>query len=276
MLRNYAEAPRNVREHYKNQHSLLTPSIARTYVEHEDRLDTAAVMATADEILGLETPVLELLNVCAETTDLSDPDFGRGQHLHAFQAAKAAQRCVEREGCPSWFPCLALLHDLGKARNIMRGWPLWSLVGDSYPLNAPIEAAALPFGSEHMSNGVFPDIRVVPALECGFESMLWAGHDEVIYRALRRSSTSIPHVALYIARFHSFYAWHRHNSYSDYANMRDIEMLDLLCKFSECDLYSKDDAVCEEEPSLEAEFNEFMHEHGDILHSWLPRTGVLI
>jgi Myo-inositol oxygenase len=45
--------------------------------------------------------------------------------------------------------------------------------------------------------------------------------------------------ALYMLRFHSFYAWHRHGAYQYLENEKDREMLGWVKKFNPYDLYSK-------------------------------------
>ena len=251
-FRSFDDAPKHVMEHYRNQYQYLTLNIAREHATFENFMDSKHC-----------TPrhLKELLGICAEMTDLSDPDFGKGQDLHAFQAASCAAKKVESEGAPSWFPLAALIHDIGKTVNITRGWPQWSLVGDSYPLDVAPVTSVLPFGDEYKSK--FPLVSgIYPEKGCGFSSLTWAGHDEVGYRALKRS-TSLPWEALYVIRFHSFYAWHRDGAYMNYASDEDIRMLDMLQSFSNCDLYSKDDVVVDDTlPTYD--------DYADLIESYIP------
>ncbi len=49
----------------------------------------------------------------------------------------------------------------------------------------------------------------------------------------------LPEPALYMIRYHSFYAWHRENEYDHLCDARDREMLSWVRKFNPYDLYSK-------------------------------------
>ena len=44
------------------------------------------------------------------------------------------------------------------------------------------------------------------------------GHDGYIAEVLKNN---LPDEALYMLRFHSFYAWHRHGAYQDLMNEKD-------------------------------------------------------
>jgi inositol oxygenase len=45
--------------------------------------------------------------------------------------------------------------------------------------------------------------------------------------------------ALYMLRFHSFYAWHRHGAYQHLENEKDKAMLEWVRKFNPYDLYRR-------------------------------------
>ena len=72
---------------------------------------------------------------------------------------------------------------------------------------------------------------------CGLSNvhMSW-GHDEYMYNVVK---DYLPEPALYIIRYHSFYAWHRENAYQHLMNDKDREMLPWVKKFNPYDLYSK-------------------------------------
>ena len=72
---------------------------------------------------------------------------------------------------------------------------------------------------------------------CGLSnvSMSW-GHDEYMYNVVKNY---LPEPALYIIRYHSFYAWHREGAYQPLLNPKDREMLSWLKVFNQYDLYSK-------------------------------------
>jgi inositol oxygenase len=62
------------------------------------------------------------------------------------------------------------------------------------------------------------------------------GHDGYIAEVLK---PYLPDEALYILRFHSFYAWHRQGAYAHLMNDKDATMLEWVRKFNPYDLYSK-------------------------------------
>ena len=65
--------------------------------------------------------------------------------------------------------------------------------------------------------------------------MSW-GHDEYLYHIMK---DYMPEPALYMIRYHSFYAQHRENDYTHLMNERDNEMFEWVKKFNPYDLYSK-------------------------------------
>jgi inositol oxygenase len=73
--------------------------------------------------------------------------------------------------------------------------------------------------------------------KCGLENvhMSW-GHDEYLYHMMQ---PYMPLPALYMIRFHSFYAWHRENEYQHLCNAQDDEMKPWVQRFNPYDLYSK-------------------------------------
>lgn len=62
------------------------------------------------------------------------------------------------------------------------------------------------------------------------------GHDGYIAEVMK---PYLSDEALYMLRFHSFYAWHRHGAYQYLENEKDREMLGWVKKFNPYDLYSK-------------------------------------
>ena len=66
--------------------------------------------------------------------------------------------------------------------------------------------------------------------------MSW-GHDEYLYQVVK--DTTLPQQALFVIRYHSFYAAHREDAYEHLMNEQDKEMLAWLKLFSQYDLYSK-------------------------------------
>jgi len=149
-----------------------------------------------------------------------------------------------------------LLHDLGKvlymkgcAKDGTDAKTQFAVVGDTYPVNVKMQHDAIIFpelpGHECSCRAT---TTAVPEPECGFGSLLFTfGHDEYLYQVLRhnarRRKIKIDDTAgwdlLYVIRFHSFYPWHQHKAYSEYADLTDRVALPLLQQFSRADLYTK-------------------------------------
>jgi inositol oxygenase len=85
------------------------------------------------------------------------------------------------------------------------------------------------------------------------------GHDGYIAEAMK---PYLPDEALYMLRFHSFYAWHRHGGYTHFENNKDRKMLPWVQKFNPYDLYSKG----HEKPNLE----QLKPYYDDLFAEFLP------
>ena len=75
---------------------------------------------------------------------------------------------------------------------------------------------------------------------CGLDNvhMSW-GHDEYLYHVVK---DYLPEPALYMIRYHSFYAAHREGAYGHLMNDRDRKMFAAVRAFNPYDLYSKGEA----------------------------------
>lgn len=156
-----------------------------------------------------------------------------------------------------WLPLLGFVHDLGKVLALTEfgSLPQYLVVGDTYPLGCPMHPGVIyseknysnekPYSCENDTNiGIYNK-------NIGLENvqMTW-GHDEFLARVFVKKGHMLPYLpleAIYVIRFHSFYAWHTpidsvENSYFGYsylANKKDWFMLPLLKMFQKSDLYSK-------------------------------------
>jgi inositol oxygenase len=168
--------------------------------------------------------------------DDSDPDTDLTQIEHLLQTSEA----IRADGHPRWMVLTGLIHDLGK---ILCLWdePQWAVVGDTFPV-----------GCKHSDKVVYPEFFADnPDSEeaelmtdcgiyeegCGLENvhMSW-GHDEYMYRV---SKDYMPEEALYMIRYHSFYAAHKEGAYQHLMNEQDKKMFEWVRKFNPYDLYSK-------------------------------------
>jgi inositol oxygenase len=75
---------------------------------------------------------------------------------------------------------------------------------------------------------------------CGLDQIhLSWGHDEYLYQVVK---DYLPEEALYMIRYHSFYAAHRERAYDHLMNDHDQAMFQWVRAFNPYDLYTKSDA----------------------------------
>lgn len=224
--RNYIDSPRDelVRNFYKINHQHQTYDF---------------VVSKQEEFLSLNKrrmSVWDALDYLNTLVDDSDPDIELDQLQHLLQTAEA----IRQDGHPDWFVLTGLLHDLGKVL-CLYGEPQWAVVGDTYPVGCqfsnkivyPEFFAENPDYSDERYNSKFG----VYSENCGLDNvkMSW-GHDEYLYHVMK---DYLPKPALYIIRYHSFYAQHREEAYSHLMNEEDYENFEWVKKFNPYDLYSK-------------------------------------
>ena len=118
------------------------------------------------------------------------------------------------------------------------------MVGDTYPLGCPFSDRVV-YGEFFENN---PDLsRSEFQRPCGIYQeglglenvvMSW-GHDEYMYQVCK---PYLPEEALYMIRYHSFYAAHQEDAYTWLMDDHDKLMFDCVRQFQPYDLYSKADA----------------------------------
>ncbi|WP_117882343.1 inositol oxygenase family protein [Aureibaculum luteum] len=168
--------------------------------------------------------------------DDSDPDIDLDQFQHLLQTSEA----IRADGHPDWFVLTGFIHDLGKVLCLF-GEPQWAVVGDTFPVGCKFSDTIVypeffdknPDTNDERYNTKFG----IYTPNCGLDKvkMSW-GHDEYLYQILKNH---LPEPALYMIRYHSFYAQHRENAYTHLMNEKDIEMFEWVKKFNPYDLYSK-------------------------------------
>ncbi len=223
--RNYDDPARDtVREFYRLNHEHQTLEFARAKRDDYGSLSrrTMSIWET-----------VEFLNTLV---DDSDPDTDLSQIEHLLQTSEA----IRADGHPDWFVLTGLMHDLGK---IMCLWdePQWAVVGDTFPLGCAFSDKVV-YPEFFAAN---PDANVAEyQTECGVYdkgcgldqvTMSW-GHDEYMYHVAK---DYLPAEALYMIRYHSFYAAHKEGAYDHLMNDRDREMFAWVKAFNPYDLYSK-------------------------------------
>jgi len=219
-----ATAPDGVREFYRLNHTFQT----REFVRDKKRRYGARITG--------EMGIWEALDYLNTLVDESDPDTDLSQIEHLLQTAEA----IRRDGHPRWMVLAGLLHDLGKVL-CLYGEPQWAVVGDTFPVGcAWSEKIVYP---EYFRDN--PDARVpeyqtrlgVYSEGCGLSNVdLSWGHDEYLYQVVKEY---LPLEALYMIRYHSFYAAHREGQYAYLMDAQDRAMFEWVRKFNPYDLYSK-------------------------------------
>lgn len=223
--RNYDDPARDtVREFYRLNHTYQTYDFVRAKEAEFLRFDKK------------ELPVWGAMEFLNTLVDDSDPDTDLDQLQHLLQTAEA----IRADGHPDWFVLTGFLHDMGKVLCLF-GEPQWAVVGDTFPV-----------GCQHSDKIVYPEYFAhnpdsrderyntkygVYEPNCGLRNvhMSW-GHDEYLYQLMKNY---LPEPALYMMRYHSFYAQHREEAYDHLMDDHDRAMFNWVRAFNPYDLYSK-------------------------------------
>jgi len=182
--------------------------------------------------------VWEALEYLDTLVDDSDPDLDLTQIDNALQTAESIRRANQ----PRWFIATGLIHDLGK---ILCLWnePQWAVVGDTFPLGCAFSGKIVypEFfdANPDRHHPVYSTTNGIYEPNCGLDAvhMSW-GHDEYLYHVVKNR---MPDEALYMIRYHSFYAAHREGEYQHLMTDRDRDMFKWVRAFNRYDLYSKGD-----------------------------------
>jgi inositol oxygenase len=226
-------------DEFRQYDKQANPGVAEFYRINHERQTLDYVLGKEKEYFGLtrgEKTIWEAAEYLNTLVDDSDPDTDLTQLEHLLQTSEA----IRRDGHPRWMIATGFVHDLGKCL-CLYGEPQWGVVGDTFPV-----------GCAWSDQVVFPEYfaanpdRNVPEYQtkygiyepnCGLENVhLSFGHDGYIAEVLKHC---LPDEALYMLRFHSFYAWHKHGAYQHLMNEKDRAMLPWVQKFNPYDLYSK-------------------------------------
>jgi inositol oxygenase len=180
--------------------------------------------------------------------DESDPDTDKTQDVHSYQTAEACRRLYP-DAKYDWFHLAGFLHDLGKILchpDPAFNEPQWAVVGDKNPVGCAF-SESIVYPEFFVENADINDPRYntkfgIYQPSCGFDNVLMNyGHDEYIYQVLTGNPCTLPAEALFVLRYHSFYASHQHGAYDHLATDSDRQYLHWVKEFQKCDLYSKSD-----------------------------------
>ncbi|KAG4199190.1 hypothetical protein ERO13_A05G132700v2 [Gossypium hirsutum] len=150
----------------------------------------------------MEMGIWECCELLNDVIDESDPDLDEPQIEHLLQTAEAIRKDYPNE---DWMHLTGLIHDLGKVL-LHPGFgelPQWAVVGDTFPVG------------------------------CAFDKSI------VHHKVSKGNNTTLPPAALFIIRYHSFYALHKSGAYRHLMNEEDTENMKWLQIFNKYDLYSK-------------------------------------
>lgn len=235
----YPEPQHKAREDYRNYESPARASVREFYRLNHRHQTLDFVQQCKARYLPLRKQsmsVLEAMEYLNTLVDDSDPDIDLAQREHLLQTSEA----IRADGHEDWFVLVGLLHDLGKVLCLF-GEPQWAVVGDTFPVGCRYSERIVY--SEYFAenpDSFDPRLQTLTGIYeegCGLRNVhLSWGHDEYLYQIVK---DHLPEPALYMIRFHSFYAWHREGEYDYLLDEHDRAMLPWVQKFNPYDLYSK-------------------------------------
>ena len=235
----YPEPGTKAKEDYRNYNKPARDTVREFYQQNHRGQTFEFVSQKRDTYLKLNQQrmsIFEALDYLNTLVDDSDPDIELDQLQHLLQTSEA----IRGDGHEDWFVLTGLLHDLGKVL-CLYGEPQWAVVGDTFPVGCRFDKRIV----YHEFFDDNPDVRDprynsrlgIYAENCGLRNVMMSwGHDEYLYHIFKNY---LPEPALYMIRYHSFYAWHREGAYNYLCDDHDREMLQHVQKFNPYDLYSK-------------------------------------
>lgn len=238
----YPQPGTRARDDYRNYDAPARDGVREFYRLNHQRQTYDFVLGRKQTFLSLDRrrmTVLEAIDFLNALVDDSDPDTDLSQKEHLLQTAEA----IRADGHEDWFVLTGLIHDLGKVLCLF-GEPQWAVVGDTFPVGCAfsdrIVYAEFLRENPDASDPRFQSRQGVYEPGCGLRRVhLSWGHDEYLYHVLTRAGCGLPEGALYMIRYHSFYAWHRENEYGHLLDDHDRSLLAWVQKFNPYDLYSK-------------------------------------
>ena len=239
LLTRYPDPEHKTKDAFRNYDTPVRDSVREFYKLNHRYQTYDFVQQKRAEFLAFnkkEMSVWSAMEFLNTLVDDSDPDIELDQLQHLLQTAEA----IRADGHPDWFVLTGFLHDMGKVLCLF-GEPQWAVVGDTFPV-----------GCQHSDKIVYPEFFAdnpdsqneafnskygVYSHHCGLKNvtMSW-GHDEYLYHITK---DYLPEPALYMIRYHSFYAQHRENAYDHLLDDHDRAMFKWVDAFNPYDLYSK-------------------------------------
>ncbi|MFC6100124.1 inositol oxygenase family protein [Olivibacter domesticus] len=268
LLRRYPDpdtiATNKTKEEYRNYEEPARDSVKEFYRLNHTYQSYEFVENKKNEFLKFdkkEMPVWQAFDFLNELVDDSDPDTDLDQFQHLLQTSEA----IRADGHPDWMVLTGLFHDMGKVLCLF-GEPQWAVVGDTFPLGCAfsdkIVYSEFFTSNPDYDNETFNTKYGIYEPNCGLDNvqMSW-GHDEYVYQMMK---DYLPESALYMLRYHSFYAQHREHAYDHLLSKHDQEMFKWVNLFNPYDLYSKNPV-----PPNWAELKPY---YEDLVAKYLPAT----
>ncbi len=231
--------PDKTEDQFRNYEAEVRDSVRQFYRLNHRRQTVDFVRQKHDQFLGLQRGkknIWEALEYLNTLVDDSDPDTDLSQIAHLMQTSEA----IRADGHPRWFVLAGFIHDLGKVL-CLYGEPQWAVVGDTFPVGCRFSDRIVysEFFRENpdSQNPEYQTKLGIYEEGCGFSNILMSwGHDEYIYQVAKEY---LPLEALYMLRFHSFYAAHRGYEYEYLMDDQDREYFKWVNAFNPYDLYTK-------------------------------------
>jgi inositol oxygenase len=251
---------------FRQYDAQANPGVAEFYRLNHENQTLKYVLSKEKEYFGLgrrRQSIWEAAEFLNTLVDDSDPDTDLTQIEHLLQTSES----IRRDGHPRWMVLAGFIHDLGKCL-CLYGEPQWGVVGDTFPVGcAWSDQIVFSEYFRNNSDANIPEYQSQYGIyepNCGLERVHMSfGHDGYIAEVMK---PYLRDEALYILRFHSFYAWHRHGAYDHLTNEKDAAMLRWVKRFNLYDLYSKGHAkpdLRELKPYYDELFAEFLPEKLD-------------
>ncbi|KAJ4717992.1 Inositol oxygenase [Melia azedarach] len=225
------ERQEGLQNFYRNNHINQTCDFVKKMREEYGKLNR------------IEMRIWECCELLNDMVDESDPDLDEPQIEHLLQTAEAIRKDYPDE---DWLHLTGLIHDLGKVLLLpsFGGRPQWAVVGDTFPVGCAFDESIVhhKYFEENpdYNNPAYNTKYGVYSEGCGLNNVMMSwGHDDYMYLVAKENKTTLPSAALFIIRYHSFYALHRSGAYKHLMNEEDIENLKWLQIFNKYDLYSK-------------------------------------
>jgi inositol oxygenase len=258
----YPEPGAKAKEDYRNYDNPARDTVREFYKQNHHGQTFDFVNQKRDTYLKLNQrrmSIFEALDYLNTLVDDSDPDIELDQLQHLLQTSEA----IRADGHEDWFVLTGLLHDIGKVL-CLYGEPQWAVVGDTFPVGCRFDERIV-YHEFFADNPDAHDSRFNSRLgvyeeNCGLRNVkLSWGHDEYLYHIFKKY---LPEPALYMVRYHSFYAWHREHAYDYLCDDHDREMLQHVQAFNPYDLYSKSPQP--------PDWNELRPYYSELINKYFP------